>query len=131
MPALTRTAFPVQEYSPGVSVSRDFSLPLGLVNIRLKLPVISWPATNERVGRVRLELSFDGGQTWRSGGEATFCGIPATGPDGNPCTECTLDAIGIKQPLNPDRRARVRLGLLTTLQTGVELEATEVRLGNV
>lgn len=123
-----RVEFITQAYSPGDRVSQDFAIPIGYDFIRITLPIRSWPATNNTVVEGSIELSFDGGQTWRLRSKATFPGIPATGPDGQPITECSLASWGIKQTQNAQRRARVRMNVISAITTGVELEATEVRL---
>lgn len=92
------------------TTSPDVALPIGATAVEFSLTRGSLPA-GLRVGRLKLELSFNGGTTWDTkdyGGMVIDGGVYLDGA-GQVVPVSTVLCDRLPQPRNPLRRARVRL----------------------
>lgn len=101
---------PSRNYSIGETVSPDVALPIGATAVEFSLTRGSLPE-GLRIGRLKLELSFDGATTWdtKDYGSMVIDGGVYLDGAGQVVPVSTVLCDRLPQPRNPLRRARVRL----------------------
>ena len=123
MPTLARSESIEQTYEVGTWEGETFSLPVGTTHVKLRIPCASFPQVTRDVLRCYIDVSMDGGRTWRQSLIWTTSGVPARNELGELSTE-TSGEFDIKQPENRRRMVRARLSNSERLTTKMIWEAS-------
>lgn len=90
MPSSRTRALNLRDYAVGETALAESALPDWCTDLGFEVSRALWSDESRRI-RVRLEVSYDGGQTWQPGGEFEDTGGVHLGKDGLPLTNSRAD----------------------------------------
>lgn len=111
-----------RNWPAGQNSAGPTAVPVGITKVSATFTRENWPA-GSRIITVRIDLSYDGGATWRDFIWSSFDGGEHRTRDGTLVDTVTMSHT-LHEPDNENRMARVTMTRAVALRTGIAVEAT-------